>query len=60
MSIELHIERLVIDQAVLGVERPADVRAAIERDLARQLAQPEAVDTLRRVGAVSGLSATGQ
>lgn len=55
MSIELHIERLVIDAAVLGGEPPASVQAAIERELARQLARPGAVDALRRVGAVAAL-----
>lgn len=52
MSIELHIERLVIDEAALGGERAAGVRAAIERELARRLAQPGAVDALRGLGAV--------
>ncbi|MFC5437152.1 hypothetical protein ACFPME_11330 [Rhodanobacter umsongensis] len=55
MSIELHIERLVIDEAALGGERAADVRAAIERELARRLAQPGAVDALRGLGAVATL-----
>ncbi|MGO4700715.1 hypothetical protein [Dyella sp. 2RAB6] len=56
MSIELHIERLVIDEGVLRGERAADVRALLERDLARQLAQPGAVAALRSVGAVSALT----
>ena len=55
MSIELHIERLVIDAAVLGGERAADVRAAIERELAQRLAQPGAIDALRRIGAAGAL-----
>jgi hypothetical protein len=52
----LHIERLVIDEATLGGERAANVRAVLERDLARQLAQPGALDTLRSVGVVAMLS----
>ena len=55
MSIELHIERLVIDEAALGGERAAGVRAAIERELTRRLAQPGAVDALRGLGAVATL-----
>lgn len=58
MSIELHIERLVIDAAVLGGERAADVRAAIERELARRLAQPEAIGALRHIGVVAALPST--
>jgi len=55
VSIELHIERLVIDEAALGGEHAAGVRAAIERELARRLAQPGAVDALRGLGAVDTL-----
>lgn len=55
MSIELHIERLVIDEAALGGEHAAGVRAAVERELARRLAQPGAVDALRGLGAVDTL-----
>lgn len=55
MSIELHIERLVVDAAVLGSEPPASVRAVIERALARQLALPGAIDKLRGIGAVDRL-----
>ena len=53
MSIELHIERLVIDEALLGGERAGSVRLAIERELTRLLAQPGAVDALRGLGVVS-------
>jgi hypothetical protein len=56
VSIELHIERLVIDEAALGDEHAAGVRAAIERELARRLAQAGAVDALRGLGAVAMLS----
>jgi hypothetical protein len=55
MSIVLHIERLVIDEAVLGGERTGDVRAALERELAQRLAQPGALDTLRGLGATAAL-----
>ncbi len=55
MSIELHIERLVLDEALLGGERAGSVRAAIERELTQLLAQPGAVDTLRGLGAVVAL-----
>ncbi|GAA0890004.1 hypothetical protein [Rhodanobacter soli] len=55
MSIELHIERLVIDEAALGGERAGSVRAALEGELGRLLAQPGAVDALRGLGAVATL-----
>ncbi|CAM5610641.1 hypothetical protein [Rhodanobacter lindaniclasticus] len=55
MSIALHIERLVIDAAALGGERAADVRLAVERELARRLAQPGAVEALRGLGALPAL-----
>lgn len=57
MSIELHIERLVIDAAVLGSERVGDVRAAIERELGRSLARPGVADALRGIGTVATLPA---
>lgn len=56
MSIVLHIERLVIDEALLGGERAGSVRAALERELAQRLAQPGAIDTLRGLGAIAALS----
>ncbi|MGN6706162.1 MAG: hypothetical protein ACTHJO_08890 [Rhodanobacter sp.] len=55
MSIELHIERLVIDEAALGGERGGSVRAALEGELARLLAQPGAAAALRGLGAVAAL-----
>ena len=57
MSIELHIERLVLDEALLGGERADSVRATLEGELVRLLAQPGAVDTLRGLGAMAALSA---
>ena len=56
MSIVLHIERLVIDAGVLGSERPAGLRAAIEQEIARQFALPGAVAALRHIGAVDALA----
>ncbi|KZC17921.1 hypothetical protein RHOFW510R12_03480 [Rhodanobacter sp. FW510-R12] len=55
MSIELHIERLVIDAALLGGERATDVRATLERELGQQLAQAGAIDTLHSLGTVAAL-----
>ncbi len=55
MSIVLHIERLVLDEALLGGEHAGSVRDALERELAQRLAQPDAVDTLRDLGAVAAL-----
>jgi hypothetical protein len=58
MSIVLHIERLVIDEALMQGKRPAALQATIENELARQLAQPGAVDVLRGIGAVTALPLT--
>jgi hypothetical protein len=55
MSIVLHIERLVIDEALLEGQRPGTVRSVLERELTQRLAQPGAVDTLRGVGTVTSL-----
>jgi len=55
VSIVLHIDRLVIDEAVLGGERAASVLATIERELAQKLAQPGSADTLRSLGAIAAL-----
>jgi hypothetical protein len=55
VSIVLHIERLLIDEALLGGERAGSVRAALERELAQRLAQPGAVDMLRGLGAIAAL-----
>ncbi|MGS1121462.1 hypothetical protein [Rhodanobacter sp. UC4436_H3] len=57
MNIELHIERLVLDEALLGGERAGNVRAALEGELARLLTRPGAVDALRGLGAVATLPA---
>ncbi|KAA0068668.1 hypothetical protein [Rhodanobacter sp. T12-5] len=58
MSIVLHIERLVLDEALLGGERNGSVRDALKRELTQRLAQPGAVDALRRLGAVAALPPT--
>lgn len=55
MSIVLHIERLVIDEAVLGGERAGSVRAALEVELEHLLAQPGAIAALRGLGAIAAL-----
>ena len=55
MSIQLHIERLVIDEALLGGERAAAVRTAIERELGRLLAVPDAAVALRGIGSIASL-----
>ena len=57
MSILLHIERLVLDEALLGGERASSVRHALERELTKLLAQPGAIDTLRGLGAMAALPA---
>lgn len=55
MSIELRIERLVLDEALLGDERAPAVRAAIERELGHLLAASGAFAALRGIGSVANL-----
>ncbi|MFC5526871.1 hypothetical protein ACFPPA_14110 [Rhodanobacter ginsengisoli] len=55
MRIELHIERLVLDDALLGGERATAVRSAIELELAERLAGPEVESALRGIGSVASL-----
>jgi len=55
VSIVLHIERLVIDEALLGGERAAAVPAAIERELGRLLVAPGAAVALRGIGSIASL-----
>ncbi|MCP1375232.1 hypothetical protein [Dyella lutea] len=57
MRIELRIERLALDQPLLGGELAADVRAALERELGRILGGPGATDALRRIGCVDAITA---
>jgi hypothetical protein len=57
MKVMLHIERLVLDEAVLGSEPARDVGASIERELARRFAEPGAAERLARIGAVDRLPA---
>jgi len=57
VSIELRIERLVIDEAVLGDERASSVRVALERELAQTLAHRGAIRALSGMGAVVSLPA---
>ncbi|HXS04662.1 MAG TPA: hypothetical protein VN731_09300 [Rhodanobacter sp.] len=56
MSIVLHIERLVIDEALLGGERAAAVPAAIERELGRLLVAPGAAVALRGIGSIASIA----
>jgi hypothetical protein len=55
VSIELHIERLVIDEALLGGESAGNVRDELERELTQRLARSGAIDTLRGLGTVTAL-----
>jgi hypothetical protein len=55
MSIELHIERLVLDEAVLGSECAPAVRAAIEHELCHLLAAPDVFEALRGIGNVASV-----
>lgn len=57
MKIDLRIDRLVLDAALLGGGRADAVAAAIESELARRLALPGAADALRGIGAVDALPA---
>lgn len=57
MSVILHIDRLVLDESLLGGERAGAVRAAIERELKQRLAQPGMVETLRGLGHVDAMPA---
>lgn len=57
MKIALHIDRLVLDGSLLEGARAGDVQAALERELALQLARFRTFDTLRRIGAVERLPA---
>ncbi|RUL78932.1 hypothetical protein [Dyella choica] len=54
MTIALHIERLVLDAALLDGERGEVVRSAIERELAQRLAGHDP-EVLRHIGAVASL-----
>ena len=57
MSIELHIERLVLDETLLGGERAALLGDAISRELARRLAHPAAPHALLDLGHSASLRA---
>ena len=58
MSIELHIERLVIDEALLRGERADRVRAMIEQELTRGLGAVGVVERLRGIGTLDALPTT--
>ncbi len=55
MKIEVHIDRLLLDEALLGVERASAVQQTIEGELGRLLATPDACDALRNIGHVASL-----
>ncbi len=55
MSITLHIERLVLDQALLSEGEAKALRQGIERELSLRLMQTGTVDALRCIGAVAEL-----
>lgn len=57
MSITLHIDRLVIDQALLGEGGARALREGIERELSLRLMQGGTVEALQRIGAVAELPA---
>jgi len=59
VSIELRIERLVIDEVVLGGDRASSVRVALERELAQTLSHPDAIRALSGIGAVMSLPVCG-
>jgi len=52
MNVVLHIERLLLDGLPLTAAQGAQVRAAVERELARMLAGGGVADALRGGGAV--------
>lgn len=52
MKIAVHIERLVLDGLAVTPAQGAQVRAAVERELARMLAAGGVADGLRGGGAV--------
>jgi hypothetical protein len=56
VRIVLHIERVVVDSAVMGNERPAHVRAALEGELSRLLAAPGAANALCAIGATDSIA----
>jgi hypothetical protein len=55
MSITLHIERLVVDQALLGEGGARALREGIERELSLRLTQAGTAEALQRIGAVAEL-----
>jgi hypothetical protein len=55
MAITLHIERLVLDEALLHGERTAALRTAFEQALSERLAAQADLEPLRRIGVVPAL-----
>jgi hypothetical protein len=58
MSIELHIERLVLDGMPLPHGRERQLRAALQRELAALLSTAGVGDRLRDHGSAPGLQGT--
>jgi hypothetical protein len=56
MSLRVHIERLVVDEAVLGQLRPSALRTAVEDALRRELAKAGAPERLARLGRIDALA----
>jgi hypothetical protein len=57
MKIQLHVERLVLDEMLLQGERATSVRTALEHELAALLGQAGTADPFRRIGIVDALPA---
>lgn len=59
MNLSVHIERLVLDGAVLGGAQPHLLQAAIQVELARLLGEGALAPALAQAGAVARLSGPG-
>jgi hypothetical protein len=57
VSIVLHIDRVVVDECLLGKETGAAVRAALERELAARLASHGVAGSLSGIGSIDALPA---
>ena len=55
MTVKLHIERLVIDEALMCGKQRAAVLAEIEKALAQRLVSGDAIPSLRAIGSVAAL-----
>ncbi|WNL45681.1 hypothetical protein RKE25_20070 [Dyella sp. BiH032] len=50
MNLRVHIDRLVVDEALLGHMRPAALRTAVEDALRRELARSGTPERLAKLG----------